>query len=84
MVSAGQETAGLWVNVRVQQGGLKLCMLTLLIALTRARRMKRAQVGDVKIFKQLIEIGQKVALIAEQARAWSGMPQVSQSRVGLK
>jgi hypothetical protein len=44
--------------MRVQQCGLKPGMLALLIALVCAGRMQRAQMGDVEIFKHLIEIRQ--------------------------
>jgi hypothetical protein len=42
----------------MQQRGVKPCMLPLLIALTCAWCMKRAHLGDVKIFKKLIEVRQ--------------------------
>lgn len=44
--------------MRVQQRGVKPRVLTLFIALACAGRIKRAHVCDVKIFKQLIQIGQ--------------------------
>jgi hypothetical protein len=44
--------------MRVQQHGLKPRVLALLIALTCAGRMERTQMGNVQIFKKLIEIRQ--------------------------
>lgn len=44
--------------MRMQQRGLKPRVLTLFIALVCTRRMQRAQMGDVEIFKHLIEIRQ--------------------------
>ena len=42
----------------MQQGSLKPRVLPLFIALVCTRRMQRAQMGDMEIFKHLIEIRQ--------------------------
>ena len=59
MASAGQEAARLGIDCACSKRGVKPRVLALLIALIRARRMKRAQMREVKIFEKLVEIGHK-------------------------
>ena len=58
MASAGQEAAGLRVGVDVQLRTMMPHMPTLRLALAAGRGVKRAQLRDVEILEELIDIGQ--------------------------
>jgi len=58
MASAGQEAAGLRVSVNMQLRTMMPHMPTLRLALAAGRGVKRAQLRDVEILEELIDIGQ--------------------------